>query len=215
MGKGPSFSNPHDNKELYALASRFDVDTNQFIEEDTGSQGAMDRDGLIKAIETAAAGDYDTRTSMQYAQDVEGYEDMPKSIGSIDDVYKVDQISRNIHKDVLGHGGKYSSLEDYSNISQYFIDEAGRSKFSPTEDEDSDDEDKEPNFFDIVDPAREAVLKEGADAAYKARYPGYKGDAYDARSGNDDMYDASKDDEAEEFLTGKKRDVVAMNKRFR
>ena len=219
MGKGPNFSNPYkNNKELYELASRFDVDPGQFQEEDTGSQGAFDRDGFIEAIEKAARKDIDTRDTIRYAQGVEGYEDMPTSINDISDVHKVHSISKGMHKDVLGHGGKYSSGQDYQNISQYFIDQAGRSEFSPTEDEDDDDKKKDDNsidFFDVVDPAREEVLRNGSDAAFKARYPGYQGDAYDARSGKNDMYDASKDDEADKFLTGKKREVINMGKSFR
>ena len=111
--------NPATQKEIMMLGKTLGVDTGQFQEEDTGSQGAYDWKKLFDAVERAGSENYDFRRSTEAAQ-LAGAKNVPTDFGSAEDVYNVHKWMESQHRG----GGNYSSPQDRANITNYWVQEA-------------------------------------------------------------------------------------------
>ena len=119
MGRGPSPEN--NNKTLWMLANQMGIDTDKYYEDDNGSQGYFDRDALKQDIENAYSNDYDVRRSLEAAS-LAG-EDVPTSIGSIEDAFAAHEFLQNTHSEHLNRGGNFSSNSDYAGVTDYWVNE--------------------------------------------------------------------------------------------
>lgn len=124
MGRGTTGFSRHDNRNLYTLATRLGVDPDKFQEEDTGSQGHFDQKGFEEAITSAAANDYDFRRATEAAR-LAGEDDVPHSFQSINDIRDINKWMEDQH----GGGGKFSSDQDYANITEKWV-KKDRSNFT-------------------------------------------------------------------------------------
>ena len=115
MGRETTGFSHKNNKQLYELANMVGVSSDDYWEEDTGSQGAFDQKGFTEAVEKAFSNDYSTRRALEAAH-LAG-EDVPKNIGSIEDAYAAHKWMKAQH----GGGGKYSSDADRANIAHKWV----------------------------------------------------------------------------------------------
>ena len=119
MGRGPGPGIHNDrNKDIYAMAADLGINSGDYQEEDTGSQGHFDSKGFEKAVMNAAANDYDYRRATEAAI-LAGQEDVPNSFQSVDDTRDI----YNWMKDQHDGGGKFSSAQDYANITNRLVKE--------------------------------------------------------------------------------------------
>ena len=112
------------NKTIRELAQQMGVNRDDFEEEDTGSQGAFDQKGYEQAISDAYHNNYDVRRSLE-AANLSGSEDAPKhkGISNIKEAYETHKYLKGIHEDELKNGGKFSSNNDYGNVSRYLVNQ--------------------------------------------------------------------------------------------
>ena len=119
MGRGPRPEiHTKRYKDIYAMSGHLGVDPSDFQEEDTGSQGHFDNKGFEEAVMNAAANNYDYRRATEAAT-LAGKKDVPTSFDSVDgtrDIY-------NWMKDQHDGGGKFSSAQDYANITNRLVKE--------------------------------------------------------------------------------------------
>ena len=119
MGRGSSPEIHTDrNKDIYAMARDLGVKAGDFQEEDTGSQGHFDSKGFEEAVMNAAANDYDYRRATEAAV-LAGKKDIPNKFQSVDDTRAI----YNWMKDQHQGGGKFSSAQDYANITNRMVNQ--------------------------------------------------------------------------------------------
>jgi len=104
------------NKQLYELAHQMGIKTDDYYGDDDGSQPHFDRERFSDDIEDAFANDYSTRRALE-AANLAGEEDIPTSIGSLEDAYKAHTWMKDQHEG----GGSYSSNQDRANITEKWV----------------------------------------------------------------------------------------------
>lgn len=119
-------------RKTLELAEQMGIDKNDY-NVNGGGREYFDKKGdfgdLEDAVADAYANDYDVRRSLEaaklYANDDEGrlksIEGLPKGISGIGEAYDTYQWMKGVHKDELNNGGKFSSANDYANITDYFV----------------------------------------------------------------------------------------------
>ena len=110
-------------KQVRDIAEQMGVDRSDFEEADRGSQGNFDRDGYFDAISEKMNNNYSVRSGLEAANRY-GAEDAPdiKGISNIKEAYETHKYLKGVHEDELG-GNKFSSRNDYGNVSKYLNDE--------------------------------------------------------------------------------------------
>lgn len=122
-------------QKTFELAEHMGIDKNDYNHTNSGRGQFADNKGDFSQLEEdvarAYANDYDVRRSLEaaklYAKDDEerlkSIEGLPKGISHMGEAYDTYQWMKGIHKDELNNGGKFSSANDYANISDYFVTE--------------------------------------------------------------------------------------------
>ena len=102
-------------------AKRFGVDTSQYGNRQQSGQlyGKKDIDNLPDAVAQAAQNNYNLRESMKYGSMTghKAFEDAPETIGSMDDLAKINKAMKTVHRKDLNRGGAFASESDYSGVS--------------------------------------------------------------------------------------------------
>lgn len=112
--------------ETDALAKKAGVNRDDFIKADIDGERGMTNDSYKKyeqAIVDAKANDYDTRRSIEAAQmsGYEGADELGKGISNLKEASNAYDFLEGIHKDKLNNTGKFSSNNDYGNVTKYLI----------------------------------------------------------------------------------------------
>ena len=76
-----------------------------------------------KAVLDAAANDYDTRRSIEAAKmaGVKGADKLSSGMDKLSDVYEAHELFKRIHKKDMGNTGKFSSVNDLGNLTNYLV----------------------------------------------------------------------------------------------
>ena len=106
------------------------IDMDQYQEEDRGSQGNFDWDGLEKEVLGSYENDYDYRRSTEAAKlgGREGADELSNGFSNLGEVRKTQDFLRGIHENDLENTGKFSSANDYGNVTNYLVNN-DRSQF--------------------------------------------------------------------------------------
>lgn len=106
------------------------IDMDQYQEQDRGSQGNFDWKGLEKEVMGSYENDYDYRRSTEAAKlsGYEGADELSNGLSNLGEVRKTQDFLRGIHENKLENTGKFSSANDYGNVTNYLVNNE-RSQF--------------------------------------------------------------------------------------
>jgi len=130
------------------------IDMDQFQEQDRGSQGNFDWDGLEEKVLGSYENDYDYRRSTEAAKlsGREGASELSNGFSNLGEVLKTQDFLRGVHENDLNHTGKFSSANDYGNVTNYLVNN-DRSQFQDELHKSFGDyvEENQPEAADTVD----------------------------------------------------------------
>ena len=100
------------------LADSYGIDQDQFTNDAHGGSRYedFDDDALRAAVEDRVRNDFDYRTSAQHMDDIEGN-------GKLSDYVAYQRGAHKLHKKA-GNGGKYSSIEDITGVTNNLVNDA-------------------------------------------------------------------------------------------
>ena len=104
---------------MRAYAEKAGIDHDKYQEEDRGSQGNYDWDGLKEELTRNYNNNYDMRRSSEAARlsGYEGADDLSVGIGSMQNLHSTSSFMRDVHNDNLE--GKYKA----SGVTDYFVNQ--------------------------------------------------------------------------------------------
>ena len=116
-------SSSKQDKKLLQMAEQYGIDPGDYArnERESGAYGGKgDWDDFTNAVLQAGANDYDTRSSIAAgkASGNDNFADIGDGISNIGELYAANSAMKNTHKD-MGNTGKFSSANDYGNVSSY------------------------------------------------------------------------------------------------
>ena len=121
------FSYDKKDKKLLQMAEQYGIDSGDYArsERESGAYGGKgDWDDFTNAVIQAGANDYDTRRSIEAgkASGNKRFADIGDGISNIGELYAANSAMKKTHKD-MGNTGKFSSANDYGNVTSYLAEE--------------------------------------------------------------------------------------------
>ena len=111
------------DKKLYEYADQYGIDPGDYSRNarESGAYGKKgDWDDFENDVLAAAANDYDTRNSIDAGKAAgnSNFDDIGDGISDLSELFDVNKALKNTHKD-MGNTGKFSSSNDFGNVSNY------------------------------------------------------------------------------------------------
>jgi len=110
-------------REMRSLGEQYGVDYEDYQRDGRGGSGRDDYERFEKDVIAAGSNDYDTRRSIEAAK-LAGYEgaaDLDNGLNTLQSLQDATDFMRGVHEDELGHTGKFSSINDYANVTNFFV----------------------------------------------------------------------------------------------
>ena len=133
MGKKSIDDEPWYKREKAAreMGEQYGVDYKDYRTEGRGTGNHQDDfENFEQAVFNKASNDYDTRRSIEAAKlsGFEGAADLENGLDSLQGLQAATQFMRGIHENELENSGKFSSANDYGNVTNYLVNN-DRSQF--------------------------------------------------------------------------------------